>query len=167
MPSKSGNDLTVSEEIREEIASYKPVMCTVEDVRRFSLGKSIVSVGDVTSATLRRANIPIFLDIVDLKTKRKSDGTFAHIEGSLRLKNPPAMLTANLFSAIKEVFRDSKPRRIEIDGEEDLAVIPIIFYSDLNTVVVYGVPDKGMACIDISQKDKDYVTGLIKRMENE
>jgi uncharacterized protein (UPF0218 family) len=55
--------------------------------------------------------------------------------------------------------------RIEVDGEEDLAVIPIIFYSDINTVVTYGVPDVGMACIKVDEAIKDEVKALIERME--
>ncbi len=142
-------------------------MCSVDDVREKSYSKRIVAVGDVTSKVLREAGITVLLHIVDLKTKRSSDGTFKHVEGSVKVSNPPAVLSAALFSEIRKALESEVPTRIEVDGEEDLAVIPIIFYSDLNTVVVYGVPDKGMACIDISQKDKDYVSGLIKRMEEE
>lgn len=167
MQSKSGSDLQVSEKIRNEIASYKAQMCDVGEIMTLSSEKSIVAVGDVTAQTLNDAGIPLLLEIVDLKTQRSEDGTFKHVEDSILVKNPPATLTLELFNAIERCIGRGEGNRIEVQGEEDLAVIPIIFYSDLNTVVVYGVPNRGMACINVNQEAKDYVNNLIKRMEEE
>ena len=69
------------------------------------------------------------------------------------------------YCAIAQFIDSHDGGRIEIDGEEDLAVIPIIFYSDKNTVVAYGIPDVGMACIPVSSEIKNMVTDLIERME--
>ncbi len=167
MPSKSGSDLKVTESLRGEIASYAPKMCTADEVLAYSRENKIVAVGDVTVANLKRSGVPLKLEVVDLKTKRSEDGTFKHVEGSVIVNNPPAMLTSELLNAIRIALESSEPTRIEVEGEEDLAVIPIIYYSDLNTVVVYGVPDKGMACIQVDQDGKDYVKVLMKRMEGE
>ncbi len=167
MQSKSGSDLKVSEKIRDEISSYQARMCTIPEVMDYSRTKSVIAVGDVTAQKLNEAKVPLLLEIVDLKTQRKEDGTFGHQEGSIKVKNPAATLTRELFSAIEDCIKSGQHSRIEVEGEEDLAVIPIIFYSDLNTVVVYGVPNKGMACIETDKDSKDYVKNLIERMEVE
>ena len=104
---------------------------------------------------------------MDLKTKRKSDGSFSHVEGSLSVANPPGVITHDLFLAIRNVFEDGRKTRIEVNGEEDLAVIPIIFYSKLDTVIAYGIPDKGMACLEVTQSLKEKIDDLLKRMDIE
>lgn len=142
-------------------------MCTLEEVSHLARTKKIVAVGDVTAGNLNKAGVPLLLEIVDLKTQRKEDGIFPHVEGSIHVRNPAATLTAELFRHVEESLKKGRKTRIEVDGEEDLAVIPIIFYSDLNTVVVYGVPNKGMACIEIDENTKEYAKDLVKRMEEE
>ena len=62
-------------------------------------------------------------------------------------------------------MEQSAHTRIEINGEEDLAVLPILFYADENTVVVYGVPDVGMAYIRPSKDPKKLVKKIIEKMD--
>ena len=164
MQLKSGSEFVISEEIRKEITQSNGVICTPDNILKEYQGKRIIAVGDVTTAVLHKAGISPFIEIVDLKTKRGSEGEFQSVPGSHKLRNDPATLSHDLFLLI-EALMESGGGRIEIDGEEDLAVIPIIFYSDLNTVVTYGIPDVGMACIPVNLEVKNLVTQMIERME--
>ena len=157
----------ISEKIRKEISESNGELCSPEIILSRYAGRTICSVGDVTTRNLISASVDLFLQVVDLKTKRKSDGSFSHVEGSLSVANPPGVITHDLFLAIRNVFEDGRKTRIEVDGEEDLAVIPIIFYSKLDTVIAYGIPDKGMACLEVTQSLKEKIDDLLKRMDIE
>ncbi|WP_171823449.1 GTP-dependent dephospho-CoA kinase family protein [Thermogymnomonas acidicola] len=103
---------------------------------------------------------------MDLKTKRGGEASFKHIEGSVRVINEAGTISHDLMIEIRDAFLTGRPKRIEVEGEEDLAVIPIIFYAPLNTVVAYGVPDVGMACIRVTPEEKDRVTRMLEMMVN-
>ena len=167
MQLKSGSKFIVSEKIRKEISESNGELCSPEIILSRYAGRTICSVGDVTTRNLVSASVNVFLQVVDLKTKRKSDGSFSHMEGSLSVANPPGVITHDLFLTLRKVFEDNRKTRIEVDGEEDLAVIPIIFYSKLDTVIAYGIPDKGMACLEVTQSLKEKIDDLLKRMDIE
>ena len=126
MQLKSGNEFVISEQIREEIARNNGVICTPEIILNQYPGAKIIAVGDVTTAVLHKAGISPFIEIVDLKTKRGIEGEFPSVPGSHRIKNDPATLSHDLFLLIQSLVKGNGGR-IEVDGEEDLAVIPIIF----------------------------------------
>jgi uncharacterized protein (UPF0218 family) len=165
MQLKSGSKLFIDLSLRNEIASVKHRICTVEEIKTYSPSKKIVAVGDVTTAALKENGVDLLLEIVDLKTKRVSNGTFRHEPGSLIIENPAGYITYELMEGIRIALSSRKKTRIEIIGEEDLSVIPIIFYADQNTLVTYGVPDTGIACIEIDNKIKEYTKNLMERMK--
>jgi len=167
MQLKSGSKFIVSPEIRKEISESNGEICSPSTIREKYSRRTVCAVGDVTTRNLRNASIDLFLQVVDLKTKRIADGSFFHEDGSIKINNPPGVITHDLFIALEKIFREGKKTRIEIDGEEDLAVIPIIFYSKLDTVIAYGIPDTGMACLEVTQSLKKKIDDLLKRMDIE
>ena len=164
MQLKSGNEFVVGDDLRNEIAGYNSRLCSPSMVSELSRFGKIISVGDVTTENLHKDGIIPFLEIVDLRTKRGIPGEYRSKPGAERIRNDPGTLSHDLFIKIERMLRQDGGR-IEITGEEDLAVIPIIYYSDINTVVVYGVPDVGMACIVVDRTIKDQVKTIINRME--
>lgn len=165
MQLKSGNKLFIDLPLRNEIASVKHRICSVDEIKAFSSNNKIVAVGDVTTDVLRKNGVDLLLEVVDLKTKRVSNGTFKHEAWSLTISNPAGYITYELMEQIRLALSSGKKTRIEVDGEEDLSVIPIIFYAELNTLVTYGVPDTGIACIEVDDKVKEYTKNLMKRMK--
>lgn len=164
MQLKSGSEFIVGDELRTLIANNNGEICTPRFISENYGNMKIISVGDVTTKVLHENGIVPFIEIVDLKTKRGTEGKFESISGSYRIKNGAATLSHDLFLLIDKLLK-GEGGRIEVEGEEDLAVIPIIFYSDKNTVVAYGIPDVGMACIRVSVEVKQLVNDLIERME--
>lgn len=165
MQLKSGSRYIIDESLRDEIASTKPTFCDIDRIKEFSKSKKIITVGDVTTESVHNAGIMPLLEVVDLKSRRGLGGEFKHVEGSISVENEAGTISHELFSAIKGCLGSKKSSRIEVIGEEDLAVIPIIFYSELDTVVIYGVPGIGMACIEVNEDSKKIVNDLINRME--
>ncbi|MGC8516212.1 MAG: GTP-dependent dephospho-CoA kinase family protein [Thermoplasmata archaeon] len=164
---KSGCRFKVSSSINAEISATKHILCTSEYLRTLGSGVRIVSVGDVTTERIVDSGLVPYLQIVDLKTKRSESNAFSHVEGSIVIKNEAGTISHDLFFLIRDIFTQNKPARIEVTGEEDLAVLPIIYYSDDNTVVAYGVPDVGMACLRVDSHLKLIVNNMLERMEIE
>ena len=164
MQLKLDHDIIINGRIRSLIKNFKYKLCTVNDIKEFSKNNKIISVGDVTTENLKNNNVNIFLEVVDLKTKRENKN-FKHIENSIEVDNPSGVITKNLMDILYNSINSSKNNRIEINGEEDLAVIPIIFYADNNTVIVYGIPDTGMAYIKVDKEIKKMVNNIIMEMK--
>lgn len=167
MPLKSDSKYIVSEDLRREIASRSDNLCDLEDILEKSRSKKIIAVGDVTSQRLAEAGISVFMEVVDLKTKRNDHRHFSHVPGSFEVMNEPGTISLQLFNLIGRLIRKNIRGRIEVIGEEDLAVIPIIYYSDFDTLVAYGIPDRGLGCIEVSPAIKDTVNKLVERMKLE
>ena len=162
MQLKSGNSYTLSQEVLSEVSHFRHTLCSMNEILNVAGRTRIISVGDVTTANLHAAGLKPFLEVVDLKTKRGREGEFSSVMGSHHVKNPAGTLSHDLFMLVADLI--NKGGRIEVDGEEDLAVIPIIYYSDLNTLVVYGIPDTGMACIAVDAEIKSKINELVKRI---
>lgn len=165
MQSRSGSRYIITEELRSEIAANSNNFCSLDELLLKSRSKKIVAVGDVTTDRLKKAGIKLFMEVVDLKTKRNVQGDFVHIKGSLEVVNDPGTISLEMFNLIGRLIRKGTGGRIEVHGEEDLAVIPIIYYSGFDTVVAYGIPDKGLGCIDINPEIKGTVNKLVERMK--
>ncbi|MDS0257540.1 DUF359 domain-containing protein [Thermoplasmatales archaeon AK] len=161
MQLKSGSEFHISESLRSKIASFSHRLCSLDEIKKEK--RRIIVVGDYSARFLHEHGVNVFLEVVDLKTKREPSSTYRHVSGSVSVRNPPGVLTHDLFSTIERMMKVGG--RIEVMGEEDLAVIPIIFYSDLDTVVVYGVPDVGMACIEVDRNIKALVSEIIGELE--
>lgn len=166
MQLRSGCKFVASQEIINEIAATHHRLCDIDFIRSASDDSKIVTVGDVTTENVVNAGVPVHLQIVDLKTKRDIVGRFTHVAGSHLISNEPGTLSHDLFLLIDKMM-NGEGGRIEIEGEEDLSVIPIIYYSEVNTVVAYGVPDVGMACLKVENDLKTLVAKLIERMRIE
>ncbi|MCL4332501.1 MAG: DUF359 domain-containing protein, partial [Candidatus Thermoplasmatota archaeon] len=130
MQLKSGKIAVIGSDLRKEIVSTRHNLCSVGEIAELSSGNIIVAVGDATAESLHHAGITPFLEVVDLTTKR-GERQFPHIEGSISVDNPAGCLTSDLFLVIGECLSGGEPRRVEVTGEEDLAVIPIIYYAPL------------------------------------
>jgi uncharacterized protein (UPF0218 family) len=165
MQSRSGSNYLVDSRTRDLITGFKHRICTIDEIRKYSSGRKVIAVGDVTSANLRKAGIHVSMEVVDLKTRRGETGMFPHQPGSIRVHNPAGTLTGELFDAISKYVNEPGFKRIEILGEEDLSVIPIIIYTELNTLILYGIPDVGMACLDVTTELRKHVNELIEGME--
>ncbi len=163
MQLKLDHDIIINEKTRNLIKNFNYKLCNINEIKEFSKNNKIISVGDVTTENLKKNNINIFLEVVDLKTKR-GNKNFKHIDNSVLIDNPDGTITKKLMDTIHNLINSNENNRIEINGEEDLAVIPIIFYADNNTVIVYGIPDTGMAYIKVNEEIKEIVNNMIMEM---
>jgi hypothetical protein len=115
--------------------------------------KKIIAVGDITVKNLLEVGVRPALAIVDLKTKRETLEAYDLGGEVITANNPPGEISADLQEKIHEAITE-EGMVIQVDGEEDLAVLPCILEADWDSVVLYGQPDKGMVMVRVTEESK-------------
>lgn len=113
-------------------------------------GRMVCTVGDVvTHSALARGIIPA-VGIIDGFTMRSPYLTMPEISHhSLRVRNPAGVITDELVAILDEAVH-SVPCMILVDGEEDLAVLPLITLLPNDALVLYGQPNEGVVVCEVT-----------------
>jgi uncharacterized protein (UPF0218 family) len=115
--------------------------------------KKIITVGDYCSI-----NLPSDIKIFDGKVKRRKIKKILNY--SLKCKNPKGTIQKEVWQIIKRAIKENK--NVFIKGEEDLLVIPAVLLAPKNSLVVYGLPKKGICAIKVNKKMKKKIKNLLK-----
>lgn len=133
----------------------------------------IVSVGDQVTCTLLKHDIEPIFCVVDYKTRR---GEFpseliqlikSYGDEVIEVENPQGCITKELWEAIENAFinaTDGVYTRIEVDGEEDLASLAVIFMAPEDVTIIYGLPDKGVLVVKPTDVNKKKVKEVLDKM---
>jgi hypothetical protein len=123
----------------------------------------IYSVGDVVTHNLQNAGITPDVAIIDGFTMRSPCSTQPSPKGScIRVKNPAGTLTEDLIHAVNNAIA-SPPVTIVVEGEEDLAVIPVVMAAPLGAIVLYGQPHKGVVLRRVTPEAKLVARQFLER----
>lgn len=133
------------------------------------LGKGpIATVGDVVTATLLEEGTLPNLMVVDGKTKRTEEHPAPDLPDQVHritLTNPAARITEDLWHAIAMALAAHEHTLIEVDGEEDLATLPVIVHAPTGATVLYGQPDEGAVVVTVDQATRRRALKLLAEME--
>ncbi len=166
-----GTVLTMPDSMRRELASpLGPVVDETEVLPRIPRGSPVASVGDMTTATLLRLGVGLRFSVVDLKTRRAPGGdwearTQARGVATVRVSSPQATITAELWNAVLEAWASPAPTRLLVEGEEDLAALPAILHAPEGAMVIYGIPDRGLALVQVAPGVRSIVSEALGRFE--
>jgi len=133
-----------------------------ESIKENLKGEKVIVVGDVTLKNILAVGIKPSLAIIDLKTKREITQEPAFNEKTINAKNPPGMITEELWDKIHEGM-EAPGSLIVVDGEEDLAVLPCILEADWDSIVLYGQPNEGIVMVRVTE-EKKFDAGTIIKM---
>ena len=129
----------------------------------------VIVVGDVTAYNFFKAGARPRLCFIDQNTKRTAVAkSIAAVTSrtdyvNINVKNPAGMLSSELVLAIKEALNSSEKHIcICVDGEEDLATIPVIAFCDVGSFVLYGQPDEGLVCVEVTKEKKEEMNDMLK-----
>lgn len=127
----------------------------------------VAVVGDITTQTFLLHQIPFNLAILDQKTRRQKhlylNRNFLKDAKIIKTSNPPATLSPGLVTNLKNIFENLAENQVlQIEGEEDLSVLPSILLSPLKTLIFYGQPFSGTVAIKVTQKTKEKTLHLIQ-----
>jgi GTP-dependent dephospho-CoA kinase len=167
---------TLRSELKEPLGKLyrcKGIECVRAMEKELKSAPKIVAVGDVTAFYLMEAQVMPDLIIVDHMTKRAT--TPDHVKRGLEndgyttivVENPAATITPELIDLIKGSFGQDRKTRIVVDGEEDLATLPVILYAPLGTAVVYGQPNEGSVLVIVTPDKREEIETLMKKMISE
>ena len=156
--------LTLQEEHRKLFKDpFGELYPEITDILPLLSQKTVFTVGDVVTYTLRKAGILPAVGIIDGYTMRSPCNRAPEVPGeSLRVKNPAGTLTDELVAAIRYAV-EHPPLTILVDGEEDLAVIPMVIAAPLGSIVLYGQPGEGVVLRTVTPGAQDTARAFLER----
>ncbi len=122
------------------------------------------TVGDVVTSTVLRMGLLPKIALVDGKTKRivrTSRVDSAEFE-RYKIINEPGVIRASSIKALRETIESEKRWLFEVEGEEDLLVIPLVLYARVGEYVLYGQPNAGVVVIEVNELSKLRVKTLFE-----
>ena len=133
--------------------------------------KRIFAVGDESAKQIKSLGISPNVSFIDFKVARKikfsriSDLGFSNIESIVKLKNPPGRLTPDLFKVAYQLTHGGEKQEsiVLIDGEDDLAVLPVTLAAPLGSLVFYGQPDEGIVKVLTDENHKAKAREIVAR----
>ena len=131
----------------------------------------IATIGDIcTIKIIEEIRIPDLM-IVDYKTKRNVELTDKQKKviddincKTIKIDNKAGTISEELYQEIEKAVNSHEKTRIIVIGEEDLATLPVIKHCKIGAKVIYGMPDRGMVVVDVSQQTKERTNKLLERM---
>jgi len=167
---------TITEELRTHLA--KPFGILISDFGKWFKSQTLnplytITVGDVVTDSFNKYNFGQILSVVDLNVQRKqafksiTDHKFTSAHTIKYVNNPPGYITGELFNAIYDVFKNKTNEKtvIHIDGEEDLAVLPVLICSPLQYKVFYGQPNSGIVEVVVTEEVKKEAYSIVNSFE--
>lgn len=170
VPLPAGTSLLMPDSLRDELSrSLGPIVD--EDGAVAGLGRGggpLATVGDMCTATMHGRGVPIHLAVIDDRTRRRDEGRWREAnrrvgERCVSVRSAQAELSAELYNAIIEAWASPVPTRIEVDGEEDLAALAAILHAPEGATVIYGIPDKGLALVQVDARARKAVVDALAR----
>ncbi|MGP6206485.1 GTP-dependent dephospho-CoA kinase family protein [Cuniculiplasma sp. SKW3] len=157
------SDYLINDETKGLIQSNNGEIINPESLISSDSSK-LFAVGDYTCKVLDDLGIIPKIRVYDLKTQRGKE-VFRERSNSIKIRNDQGVVSSDLIEEIKKGIEGVSAVNIQVEGEEDLAVLPIIFYAPINSLVVYGIPGRGMAVIKVDQNSKKLVEKIFSRMD--
>ncbi|MHA2363339.1 MAG: GTP-dependent dephospho-CoA kinase family protein [Candidatus Hodarchaeales archaeon] len=145
-------------------------------------------VGDFVSKTLIDNNFIPDLIIIDYKTHRDSKIDLKLPTNQMfKVKNPSGIINSKAWKQLRALLKNFKktelkasnslktPHRtltvVQVDGEEDLLVLPLILEASIGTFILYGQPpmvgngSEGIVLIEVTLSIQKQISQLLAQFE--
>lgn len=154
--------LVITEELRAVFKNpFGDLIRSAHDVR-IPKCPYLITVGDITTKNFNELSYDQNISVIDYNVARKKKfsnlvelGFSAGVK-VIKANNPAGCLTPSLFSAVESIFSLYRNRTVvlEIEGEDDLVVLPLILSAPLNSIIFYGQPSRGLVRVEVSEENK-------------
>ncbi|MFQ6127770.1 MAG: GTP-dependent dephospho-CoA kinase family protein [Thermoplasmata archaeon] len=164
-------DLRLPKELRAELGrAIGPIVTTQELPDTIGKPTKLVAVGDLCSlSALAQGLLPDAI-VVDFKTRRGNESEIREYFRDLKWKtvdvvNPAGMLTRSMWDGIAQAYKSEERVMVVVQGEEDLATLVCIALAPLDSVVLYGIPDRGVVVVRVDEEAKQKVKKVLLQIE--
>lgn len=113
---------------------------------------TVITVGDVTTTTMKTAGVVPALAIVDFLVGRKP--YHSSVVADVTVVSGPGFIGREAIAIIQQWAKNIKPMILVVHGEEDLLTIPAVAYGPVGAVVYYGQPGRGMVEVVVTEEKK-------------
>jgi uncharacterized protein (UPF0218 family) len=168
-PLPEGTTLVMPDSLRGELGrSLGPIVDEDGAVAAMCRGGPLATVGDMCTASMHRRSVSIHLAVIDDRTRRRDEGRWRGTtrevgERHVTVRSAQGELSAELYNAVIEAWASSAPTRIDVEGEEDLAALAAILHAPEGATVIYGIPDKGLALVQVDARARKAVVDVLVR----
>jgi uncharacterized protein (UPF0218 family) len=164
--------LILQYELRSELKKPMGPIYTDTDALLADAGDPIVAVGDVVTYHLLEADRRPDVALVDGKTKREAveGAVWAAIDGfdhRAEVANPQGTLSADLLTELRAALERESSTVLVVEGEEDLAALPVLAAAPDGASLVYGQPDEGMVLAAVTTGAREGALDILERMEGD
>lgn len=148
----------------------------IESALLYAGERRLYAVGDVVTSSIVKKGIIPSICVIDGSTMRVPFRD-AHLSTQalsvkrFEVSNPAGYITDELIDALKSAIEcstdstDSKPALVHVNGEEDLAVIPLVRMLPTESAVFYGQPGEGVVVKIIDDAAKEQANELFSYFE--
>jgi uncharacterized protein (UPF0218 family) len=142
-------------------APFGKLFPEIADVLPFIRGHPVYTVGDVVTYRLIQQGIIPDIAIIDGYSMRlPCQWGPVEFDRCIRVRNPPATLTDELIQELDGAVAHP-PVLIYVEGEEDLAVIPLVLAAPEGATILYGQPHQGVVLRTVDAAAKDEARRLL------
>ena len=133
----------------------------IDEILPIITGSIVYAVGDVVTHNLQKRGLTPAIAVIDGYTMRLPCTRMPVYRGEcIRVKNPAGTLTDALINAIDYAVMHP-PVTVLVDGEEDLAVIPLVMAAPVGAIVLYGQPRQGVVLRTVNLEAKETARNLL------
>jgi uncharacterized protein (UPF0218 family) len=139
-----------------------------------SAGRPLVTVGDIVTYHVLEADRTPDVALVDERTERATvddevsatvrDARFDRVRA---VANPPGTITDELLTAVRTALADEGRVLVRVDGEEDLAALPVIAAAPDGASVLYGQPGEGVVHVPVGDAVRKRACSVLDRMDGD
>ncbi|ADN34874.1 Protein of unknown function DUF359 [Methanolacinia petrolearia DSM 11571] len=131
----------------------------------YSGGAPVFAVGDVVTYNLVRNDVVPEIAVIDGITMREPCSRTPRLRSSrFEVENPPGMITGELIDTLLLAL-ESRPALVHVNGEEDLAVIPLVKIVPDGSAVFYGQPGEGVVVKIVDEEARRLADELFSLFE--
>lgn len=164
-------DLKLPKNLRNELK--KPLGQIIKEPVIIKEAPLVITVGDIVTQSFIKTNRPFSLAVIDRKSQRNflrqgfHNQLFSRIKNITKTKNIPGTVSKQTISTIQnlilKIVFDKFPWIMEVEGEEDLTVLPISLLAPLESLIFYGQPGKGIVEVRVTEKIKEEAYNLLRK----
>jgi len=169
-PLQPGLVLKLPETARDRLAApFGEVFEDADMPKRVGGPRPFAAVGDITAINALRHKLSPKFIVVDYKTQRgpigEDEGVRAYGAAVTTAHCPAGHMTAGLYNAVLLAATSKGTTRIEVEGEEDLAVIPAIMHMEAGATVIYGLPNRGATLVKVDDESRRVAREFLESFE--